>query len=761
MSDDLLPVNDRIDLAIDWIRNKAPRTISGGGEGERSLLMICHMLRGGFALNDDTTFSLLKDYLNPDQAPSDRWSETELRHKIKESSKQPTKIQYGSKVRARGGNNGSGRIIRPTFKVGTGTGELDRAKWTDPLELPEPKRVTPEEFLGSLFGPDEHVHIRYSTAEGENRVFNSGLTKTLREWLSLANMNGGLANVLTSDATAEFFVCPNPMKPGGRKDEDVAEFRITVLEFDEWKLEEQHNLIKSCGVPGTHLLYTAGRSLHCLVPVVAKDRDEFDQRRAFLDDYLRIYKPDSKCKNPSRMTRIPGTMRDGKMVSLLDTGIGAGHWDEFYDEKSLELVGKLMTVDNLLEVSSHNPNNLIGNRWLERGTAAMFFGPTGIGKSVLVMMMAGCWTLGLAFFGVRPAFPLRIGILQAENTEEDMREAFRAMCDGLRKMQEIEEGSPRDVEMMNTLRKNFRMIKNDKDTGEVFVERSKHFILRFNLDLCIVDPFLAYAGADASDQKEISKLLRNQLNPMLAATRCAMLFVHHIGKPKSDQKGGKVQQPTIYQMAYAGLGSSELMNWPRAIIALDPVGTRVFRLAFAKRGGRSGLVDAFGKRTNEILIKHSNDPSAPWWERADTSDVAADTPKKESTHEKPALTSKGWWRENWGQFMKDQWEGIAPLSRGDLLERISDFWFKLKGDRPPGSPYCGTWTACFQALKDLGFVTDQKVAGGNKKIFFKTDASNELALNDRVAPPPTVEEQIQEVAGDDDFGDPLEPSTPF
>lgn len=735
-----VPYVDRVELAIAWIREKAPRTVSGGGEGERALLRICHVLRSGFALSDDTTFSLLKDYLNPDQAPGDRWSDTELRHKIKESSKQVSQIAYGAHLRKASGIRGDRQIAEWTY--GANNGEIERAKWTDPVDLGDPIETSSIDFLKKLFKPGEHVHIRYKTAtEGDSeKRFNSGITKPLEDWISLAKQGGGVAQALTTDPSAEFYVCPNPMLPNGRKDEDIASHRFTVLEFDNLPLEEQNGLLRSCNVPGTFVINTAGRSLHCLVPVMANDRAEFDLRRKFLDEYLAVYKPDQHCKNPSRMTRLPDTLRDGKRIVLQDMGIGALNWKEWFDERSIELCGQLMTVDSLLEFdTANNPDDLIGNRWLERGTAAMLFGPTGIGKSVLTMMMAGFWALGLAFFGVRPKRPLRVVIMQAENTEADMAESFRAMLKGLRKHQKIEEGSPEDEEMLATLRENFRMIRNDRDTGEKWVERARQVIVKFDADILFSDPLLAYSGCDASDQEKMTKLLRNQINPMLAATRCSLFFVHHIGKPRADQKNDK--QRTIYQMAYAGLGSSEIMNWPRAIMVLEPISNEVFRLVFAKRGMRAGVTDATGTRTNMIFLRHSKDPTSPWWERVEESQVPTNKKKKRG------LNSPETWADIWPQFVEEHWQTYEALSKRDLCARIKPFWEKVTGidlTDADGTYRTGSWNNCMSALQEGGFIKQQNSKKGSKMItvYHRGDVAG-----------PQKEMKI-EGKDDDDFEDP-------
>lgn len=91
-----------------------------------------------------------------------------------------------------------------------------------------------------------------------------------------------------------------------------------------------------------------------------------------------------------------------------------------------------ITVDALQNFDRDNDeSSLIGDRWLCKGKQAILQGPTGLGKSSLVMQWAIRLCLGLPFFGIRPIQAMKVLIIQAENDLGDMAEAFQDMIDAM------------------------------------------------------------------------------------------------------------------------------------------------------------------------------------------------------------------------------------------------------------------------------------------------------------------------------------------
>lgn len=79
-------------------------------------------------------------------------------------------------------------------------------------------------------------------------------------------------------------------------------------------------------------MHSGNESLHIAWRIDAgPDPQLYKERVNKLYDYVRSFgfKPDEKCKNPSRLTRLPGAMRNGKRQYLVCGPCGYPDWDSF------------------------------------------------------------------------------------------------------------------------------------------------------------------------------------------------------------------------------------------------------------------------------------------------------------------------------------------------------------------------------------------------------------------------------------------------
>ncbi len=98
-----------------------------------------------------------------------------------------------------------------------------------------------------------------------------------------------------------------------RKDINVAKYRSILLEFDEKSIKAQLNFIKRSKIPYTSLVFSGGKSIHCVISLVTplSSREEYDQ---LVDKIYNSLDPNDKwldrtCRNPSRLTRTPTAIR--------------------------------------------------------------------------------------------------------------------------------------------------------------------------------------------------------------------------------------------------------------------------------------------------------------------------------------------------------------------------------------------------------------------------------------------------------------------
>lgn len=256
-----------------------------------------------------------------------------------------------------------------------------------------------------------------------------------------------------------------------------------------------------------------------------------------------------------------------------------------------------------------DPDELLRRRFLCRGGALLLVGPTGVGKSSLAMQAALLWSLGLHAFGIEPARPLRILIIQAENDEGDMAEMRDGVLGGL---------SLRDADR-DAACAGVQIVTEDCRTRERFTSFLDGLLERHPTDLVIVDPAFAYLGGDASSQRDVSPFLRNMLNPVIHRHNVGLIMVHHSNKPATgDQKA----QWQAGDYAYLGAGSAEFANWARGVIALRSIGSdTVFQLLAPKRGRRLGWVDDRGQPTVVRHIAYHREPGVICWREPDAAEM--------------------------------------------------------------------------------------------------------------------------------------------
>lgn len=276
---------------------------------------------------------------------------------------------------------------------------------------------------------------------------------------------------------------------------------------------------------------------------------------------------------------------------------------------------------------ANDPDALIGKRWLSKGGSIMLVGQAGTGKSSVLMMWSIALATGRPWFGIAAKRPLKVVILQAENNFGDTAEAYCGALAGAKLIP-----SERDV-----LDDNLVICRNDTAVGRAFPTLLEKLIEQHKPDVIAVDPILSFAGIDVSDQEQVTKFLRMDINPILKKSGVILVAMAHTPKPRtSDREGG-----TPADLAYAMQGSSEFANYFREIgyLMRQPGETPVYKLGFTKRRGRSGLKDLNGDFAGEIYIRHSRTPGVILWEYATPDELApkdtAETPRKDAAKGSP------------------------------------------------------------------------------------------------------------------------------
>jgi len=258
---------------------------------------------------------------------------------------------------------------------------------------------------------------------------------------------------------------------------------------------------------------------------------------------------------------------------------------------------------------------LIRRRFLYKGGMLLLCGPTGIGKSSFLMQLIMHMAIGRPLFGITTGRAyergMRILLVQAENDEGDlaeMRDGVLAGCEDFSEADRLEACSRIDVVTLT-----------DK-TREAFAMELGSLIAEKPVDLVVVDPAFAYLGGDSNSQKDVSRFMRELLNPLVKERNIGLMLVHHTNKPpvgkEKDTWAGN-------DFAYVGAGSAEWINPCRAALAIRSLGSSdVFELIASKRGKRLGWKDVTGRLTDKQYIAHHGGEGVICWREATPEEIA-------------------------------------------------------------------------------------------------------------------------------------------
>lgn len=564
---------------------KLPGAVSGDRGHDRTLTVACTCVR--FDLSDEEAMGLLREF-NARCSPA--WTEKELLHKL-HSARSKAAAERGKLAESSSGRPARReapaapwRPLAPVFAAPAAPPVV--CPPAAAMDLPEPIERGAVELLRALYKPEEHLRIVQAyidERDDREKPQGEGIILTVREWLQKADARkGDLASLWSSAAGAGVYVGMNPVRPGGTKDEDVTAYRFALVESDAIPQEEQFAALQASGVPCAAIIDSGGKSIHAWVRVEAKDRREYDERTAFLKTYFPWADP--KNTNPARLSRLPDAKRRGKRQRLLAINWGASGWIEWQESLQRSTLGPARTFGDLLTLdTTSDPNCVIGFRdgktlrYLCRGKSAWLLGPSGVGKSSLQAQFAVGWAIGQPVFGIEPARPLRSLIVQAENDDYDLAEMVQGVA--------AAHGLHPEDERWQAVTSNVLFRTETSSFGQRFCARLRDMIAADRPDVVWIDPLLSFAGIDVSKQDQVTPFLRADLTPILEASGVVMIGVHHTGKPKNVKETASW---TAIDWAYAGIGSSELVNWARAVMFLRPVEGRLFELKLAKRGSRAG-----------------------------------------------------------------------------------------------------------------------------------------------------------------------------
>ena len=404
-------------------------------------------------------------------------------------------------------------------------------KVNEPAEWNPVKELTT--YLSILFEASENVGYvteTWESRDGDNvrhLPTKGAYDRTAGELIQLLNnCNGDIGAVLGDyNEQAGAWIRFNPLDGKGVKNDNVTDYRYALVESDSMPIEQQNAILRELELPIAVLVYSGGKSVHAIVKVDAPNYDEYRKRVDYLykvckDNGLDI---DKQNRNPSRLSRMPGVIRNGKKQFIIDTNIGRESWAEWKDyiesiNDDLPDPESMSDVwDNLPELS---PPLIDGV--LRQGHKMLIAGPSKAGKSYALIELCCAVAEGERWLG----FNCTQGRIMYVNLELD-----RASC--LHRFKDVYKAlgwEPNNLDKIDIWNLRGRSIAMDKLAPKLIRRASKKDYIAI-----VIDPIYKVITGDENSADQMAHFC-NQFDKVCIELGCAVIYCHHHSKGNQNGK---------------------------------------------------------------------------------------------------------------------------------------------------------------------------------------------------------------------------------
>lgn len=405
------------------------------------------------------------------------------------------------------------------------------------IPIPEPVVWNPAEqlitYLETLFEAGENVGYVTETWESDDNGKRKYLPtkgawdRTAGELIALLNNCGGDIGSVVGDYNPEAgaWIRFNPLDGKGVKNENVTDYRYALVESDSMPIEQQNAVIRELELPVAMLVYSGGKSIHAIVKIEAQNYDEYRKRVDYLykvckENGLDI---DKQNRNPSRLSRMPGVVRNGRKQFIVDKNIGKesfAEWkdyiesinDDLPDEESLESVW-----DTLPELA---PPLIDGV--LRQGHKMLIAGPSKAGKSFALIELCISLAEGIKWLG----FGCAQGKVLYVNLELDRASCLHRFKDVYTTMKV----KPDNLSKIDIWNLRGRSVPMDQLAPKLIRRAQKK-----NYIAIVIDPIYKVITGDENSADQMARFC-NQFDKVCTELGCAVIYCHHHSKGSQSGK---------------------------------------------------------------------------------------------------------------------------------------------------------------------------------------------------------------------------------
>ncbi len=502
--------------------------------------------------------------------------------------------------------------------IGNKEGVVVDEGWIEGKDIQEPENWNPVKeittYLETLFDSTENVGYVTSTWEkdGKHLPTKGNCDRTAGELIELLNKCKGDIGSVIGDYKKEAgaWIRFNPLDGKGVKNENVTDFRYALVESDSMEIDRQNAILRELELPIAILVYSGKKSLHAIVRVEASSYEEYRKRVEFLYGICKKngLVVDTQNKNPSRLSRMPGIIRNNKKQFIVDANIGKESWNEW--KEWIESVNDDLPDpeslaeqwDNLPELSEPLIDGI-----LRQGHKMLIAGPSKAGKSFALIEMCIAIAEGRKWLN----WQCTKGKVMYVNLELD-----RASC--LHRFKDVynalgwSANNLKNIDIWNLRGKSVPMDK----LAPKLIRRA----LKKDYIAIIIDPIYKVITGDENSADQMAHFC-NQFDKVCTELGCAVIYCHH------HSKGGQGAKKSMDRASGSGVFARD----PDALLDLIELETN-----------EDLMKNAINNAVCDVISDYFNEHLDDWEDDVSQDDMCS---KAQMTNKAKKLLSDSQWEE--------------------------------------------------------------------------------------------------------------------
>ncbi len=475
----------------------------------------------------------------------DRWSKADKRYRNGECARKWTSFrgaatpvtartivklarQNGWRPSTIGGEIDWEGTIGPKDSVDNGNKKSDE-------KIVEPEDWKPVDelirYLETLFVPSDHVGYVTETWKQEDGTYKptkGSCDRTAGQLIqALKKCRGDIGAVLGDyRKEAGAWIRFNPLDGKGIRNENVTEYRYALVESDKEEIDKQNAILRRLELPIAVLVHSGNKSLHAVVHIDAGNYAEYERRVKYLYGICKKngLDVDTQNKNPSRMSRMPGILRNGHKQFLVAVNIGKRSWTE-WEAWMEEREDDLPDIENLAEKWDNLPDLAppLIDGVLRQGHKLLLAGPSKAGKSFALIEMCIAIAEGRRWL----SWQCNQGKVLYVNLELDRASCLHRFADVYNALG-LKPRSLANIDVWNLRGKSVPMDK----LAPKLIRRA----LKKEYIAVILDPIYKVITGDENSANQMAEFC-NQFDKVCTELGCAVIYCHH--HSKGGQSGKK------------------------------------------------------------------------------------------------------------------------------------------------------------------------------------------------------------------------------